>query len=207
MINDNGIVKLNLNLEAGDYILTVIHPLNGEMQSSNIKILSRLVENHDLIKYYRNDSRYSVKLLSKTGQPEAGKTVSFNINGVFYSRTTDSNGIASLNINLEPGTYIITAEYEESRVSNKITVLDILITNDLRKKYGTSTPFTVRLLDGNGNSYANQAITFNINGVFYTRMTNIDGVASLNINLHVGKYIITSSYNALNHANTVTVYN
>ena len=204
--NDNGVVKLNLNIEAGDYILTVIHPLNGEMQSANIKVLSRIVENHDLVKYYRNDSRYSVKVLSKTGHAEAGKPVSFNINGVFYTRTTDSNGIARLNINLGPGTYIITAEYEGSMVSNKITVLDVLITRDLAKKYGTSTPYTVRLLDGNGNSYANQVITFNINGVLYTRTTNSDGVASLNINLHAGKYIITSSYNGLNHGNTVTVY-
>ena len=76
----------------------------------------------------------------------------------------------------------------------------------MAKKYGTSTPYTVRLLDGNGNSYANQVITFNINGVLYTRTTNSDGVASLNINLHAGKYIITSSYNGLNHGNTVTVY-
>ena len=205
--NENGIIKLNLNLEAGNYILTVIHPLNGETQSANIKILPRIVENHDLVKYYRNDSQYSVKVLSKTGQAEAGKQVLFNINGVFYTRTTDSQGIARLNINLGPATYIITAEYEGSRVSNKITVLDIMITNDLTKKYDTSTPFTLRLLDGKGNSYANQAITFNINGVFYTRTTNSDGVASLNINLHAGKYIITSSYNALNHGNTVTVYN
>lgn len=54
---------------------------------------------------------------------------------------------------------------------------------------------------------ANAKITFNINGVFYTRTTNNQGIAKLNINLQAGKYIITSSYNGLNVANTVTVQN
>lgn len=105
-----------------------------------------------------------------------------------------------------PDTYIITAEYDGSRVSNKITVLNILKANDLIKRYGTSSQFTVTLLDGNGRLYANQVIKFNINGVFYERITNANGVASLNINLQAGKYIITSSYNGLNLANTVTIY-
>ena len=125
---------------------------------------------------------------------------------MFYSRTTNSNGVASLNINLNPDTYIITAEYEGSRVSNKVTVLDIMKTNDLIKQHGSASQFKVTLLDGHGNQYPNQTITFNINGVFYTRTTNSNGVAGLNINLQAGKYIITSSFNGLNHGNTVTIY-
>ena len=204
--NNQGIVKLNLNLVPNTYILTVTNPSTSEMATSIVKILPRLVENHDLVKYYRNASRYSVKVLSKSGNAEVGKTVTFNINGVFYQRVTNSEGVASLNINLGPDTYIITAEYDGSRVSNKITVLNILKANDLIKRYGTSSQFTVTLLDGNGRLYANQVIKFNINGVFYERITNANGVASLNINLQAGKYIITSSYNGLNLANTVTIY-
>jgi len=204
--NGQGIVKLNLNLEPNTYILTVTNPSTSEMATSIVKILPRIVENYDLVKYYRSASRYSVKVLSKTGNPEVGKTVTFNINGVFYYRVTNSDGVASININLEPKTYIITAEYDGSRVSNKITVLNILKTNDLIKRYGTSSPFTATLLDGNGKAYPNQVIKFNINGVFYERITNANGVASLNINLQAGKYIITSTFNGLNVANTVTIY-
>lgn len=205
--NNQGDVQLNLNLDSGTYILTLTNPSTGEVASSIIKILPRLVDNHDLVKYYRNASGYSVKALSKTGQAEAGKVVTFNINGVFYERTTNSEGIANLNINLEPNTYIITAYYDGSMVSNKITVLNILKTYDLSKRFGVSSPFKASLLDAKGNPYANQIITFNINGVFYQRVTDANGVASLNINLQAGKYIITSSFNALSNGNTVTVYN
>ena len=53
----------------------------------------------------------------------AGEIVTFNINGVFYNRTSDANGNVALNINLIPGEYIITDYYREERVSDKITVL------------------------------------------------------------------------------------
>ena len=204
--DDKGIVKLNLNLGEGTYILTVTNPLTGEMGTSTVRILPILVENHDLTKYYKNSSKYSVKALSKTGKAQSGKNVTFNINGVLYNRVTDSDGVASININLVPGNYIITAEYDGFKVSNQINVLNVLKTKDLTKKYSVSSPFTVTLLDGTGNPYPNQIIKFNINGVFYERMTNQNGVASLNINLQAGKYIITSSFNGLNNANTVTIY-
>lgn len=52
----------------------------------------------------------------------AGKSVTFNINGVLYTRTTDSNGIARLNINLQVGTYVITSTYKGQNIANNIVI-------------------------------------------------------------------------------------
>ena len=41
---------------------------------------------------------------------------------VFYERTTDEDGIAKLNINLMAGEYIITSQYDNAVISNKITI-------------------------------------------------------------------------------------
>ncbi len=71
--------------------------------------------------------------------------------------------------------------------------------------YNDGSKFTASLLDGQGRSYANQNIKFNINGVFYDKTTDINGEAKLNINLLPGQYIITSSYNGYNAANKVTI--
>ncbi|MBQ6218145.1 MAG: hypothetical protein IJH63_16135, partial [Methanobrevibacter sp.] len=71
--------------------------------------------------------------------------------------------------------------------------------------YGTTQAFEATLLNGQGNPKTNEKITFNINGVFYTRTTNTDGIAKLNINLMPGKYIITTTFNGLNIANNVQV--
>ena len=71
--------------------------------------------------------------------------------------------------------------------------------------YRDGTQFKATLLDGQGKFFAGQNITFNVNGVFYTRLTDSEGVAKLNINLQSGKYIITSTYNGCNVANTITI--
>ena len=135
----------------------------------------------------------------------AGVSVTFNINGVLYTRTTNATGHAKLNINLEPGTYIITAMYKDLMLSNTITVLPVLEAKDLYMKYLDGSKFEAKLLDGEGNPYSGQNITFNVNGVFYDRTTDDSGIARLNINLMPGEYIITSSYKGSNIANRITI--
>ena len=43
---------------------------------------------------------------------------------MLYNRTTDSYGIARLNINLQKGEYIITSSYNGQSISNTVTVTD-----------------------------------------------------------------------------------
>ena len=187
------------------FAILLTNPITGEMKSSRITVLSKFVENHDVVKYYRNASVYSIKLLDNHGKVDSGKTITFNINGVFYHRTTDVNGIARLNLNLGLGKYIITAEYGGLMVSNNIEILSIIESNNLVMKFHDGSKFHVKLLDGYGKPYPNKSVSFNINGIFYERSTNIDGIASLNINLQKGQYIITSMYNGLCVSNTIKI--
>ena len=205
-VGQNGLARLNINLNPGQYIITAMNDVTGERTANNITVLSRITETKDITKYYRNGTQYTAKIIGDDGKAVgAGETVRFNINGVFYERQTDANGIVKLNINLQPGDYIITAEYKECMVSNNVRVLPVLTASDLTKKYGTPTPFAATLVDGQGNPYADQKVEFNINGVFYYRTTESNGQAKLNINLQPGQYIITSGYNGSYIANRVTV--
>ncbi|WP_407379413.1 DUF3344 domain-containing protein, partial [Methanobrevibacter sp.] len=206
-VNENGTAKLNINLDQGTYILTAINPKTGESSANTVTVIPKIVENADLVKYYRNDSQYVVRVLGDDGNPVgANETVTFNINGVMYERKTNASGYAKLNINLQPGTYVITAMYGGSFVANNITVKPILSAEDVSMKYLDGTQFKATLLDGQGNPFANQTITFNINGVFYNRTTDSQGIAKLNIRLIAGEYIITSMYeNGAAIANKVTI--
>ena len=77
-----------------------------------------------MFKFYGSSKPYAVKVIDESGKAAgSGENVKFNINGVFYNRTTNASGIAQLNINLMPGYYIVTAEYDGSRVSNGILVI------------------------------------------------------------------------------------
>ncbi|MEE0024134.1 Ig-like domain-containing protein, partial [Methanobrevibacter sp.] len=127
-----GQAKLNINLPAGKYVITAMNPKTGEKESNNIVVLATIVENRDITKYYKNATQYTVKVLGADGNPVgAGKTVTFNINGVMYKKQTNESGIAQLNINLAPGDYVITASYEGYKVSNNIKVLPVLSASDL----------------------------------------------------------------------------
>ena len=207
-ITENGTAKLNINLPQGEYIITAVNPENGEMHTNNITVLSSITDNADLVKYYKNDSQYVVTVLGADGNPVgAGENVTFNINGVMYTRQTNASGQAKLNINLQPGNYTITAEYNGCKVSNNIEVLPVLRANDLIKKYGVSDQFIAYLVDGQGKPFEGQNVTFNINGVFYNRLTDSDGRAILNIKLGAAMdtYIITSSYNGSSISNKISI--
>ena len=201
-IDKDGFAKLNINLPQGEYILTAINPVTGHMKSCLIKVLPTIVDNHDLVKYYRNDSQYVVKL---QGEDSKNEKVTFNINGVIYERVSDEFGFVKLNINFQPGEYVITAEFKGCKVSNNITVLPVLYASDLEMYYKDGSTFNVTLVEGKGFLYPNQIVTFNINGVIYERITGEDDIARLNINLQKGEYIITSSYNGANIANKITI--
>lgn len=205
--SNQGIAKMNINLIPGTYILTAENPASGEQHTTVITVLPSIVENHDLTKYYRNESKYTLRILGADGKPVGeGVTVKLNINGVFYERKTNASGYMNMNINLIPGTYIVTAEYNGLRASNTVNVLPVLSAKDVYMKYRDGTKFEIKLLDGRGNPFAAQKITFNINGVFYERITDENGIARLNINLIAGEYIITSMYeNGAALSNKVTV--
>lgn len=199
--------KLNINLVQGNYIITAMNTETGENCANNITILSRITENTNITKYFKNATQYKVKIIGDDGNAVgAGEIVSFNINGIFYNHTTDASGIAQLNINLNPGDYIITAEHKSCRVSNSIKVLPVLTAEDLVKKYGDSDPFIATLVDGQGKAFEGQNIIFNINGVFYNNITDSSGEAKLNIPLIAGEYIITSMYeNGAVTSNKITI--
>ena len=200
----DGVADLGIMLRPGEYILTAYNPVTGEEKGFNITVKSLIVQS-DLTKYYLNASKFQATIYDKNGSLAVGKNVTFNINGVFYTKTTDSNGVVSLAINLRPGEYIITTMYEGLAVGNNIVVLPTLVTRDLNMTYGDGSNFTAQTLDGQGKPLANQNVTFNINGVFYNKITNDNGVASLTMRLMSGKYIITSYWNDFQTGNTIII--
>ena len=200
----DGMAKLGIRLRPDVYILTAYNPVTGEEKGFKINVKS-LIESHDLTKYYLNESRYEVTLYNKDGSLAVNKTVTFNINGVFYTKTSDANGVASLGISLRPGEYIITTIFDGLSMGNKVTVLPTLVTHDLTMKYMDGSRFTVQTLDGQGKALSNQNVSFNVNGVFYYRTTDSNGMADLLIRLMPGEYIITSYCNDFQTGNTIKI--
>ncbi|WP_299526484.1 Ig-like domain-containing protein, partial [uncultured Methanobrevibacter sp.] len=202
--NNDGVAKLSINLRPGEYILTAINPVTGEQIGFDITVKS-LIESIDLTKYYKNESKFEATVYNKDGFLAINKEVTFNINGVFYKRITDENGIASLGINLRPGHYIITTIVDGLEIGNRVTVLPTVLTNNLDMKFQDGSKFIATILNGQGIPLFNQNVTFNVNGVFYSKITDGDGIVRLNINLIQGKYIITTIWDDYQVGNNITI--
>ena len=203
--DDKGMAKLNINLRPGVYILTAMHP-DALMYGSNITVLSTILAN-DVVKFFRNGTQYCAKFLDGCGSPLVNASVTFNINGVLYKKQTDYEGVARLNINLFPGKYILTAMHPDGLMYGyNITVLSTIHGDDIVKFFRNGTQYCAKFLDGCGSPLVNASVTFNINGVFYKKQTDDNGMARLNINLFPGEYILTAIHlNGEEKANIIKV--
>ena len=110
-----------------------------------------------------------------------------------------------MGINLRPGDYVITTIVDGLESGNNVKVLPTLLANDLNMNFQDGSKFSTTILNGQGVPLPNQNVTFNVNGVFYNRVSNGDGVASLAINLLRGEYIITSMWNDYQVGNKITI--
>ena len=80
--------------------------------------------------------------------PIANNKITININGKDYTRTTDTNGIAKLNINLPVGSYRAYIKFHSENYNDITTYTDVIIATDtyidginLTKNEGDTTPY------------------------------------------------------------------
>ena len=208
--DENGMASMGIGLVPNEYKVNAL--FNGTKDhdkstaNATVTVKSTILGN-DTTLYFLNGTKYVAKFLDSDGKALTNTTVKFNINGVFYTRVTDENGMASLNIRLDPNSYIITAynPVTGEQRANEVTVLPRIIAEDLSMKYLDGSSFNATLVDGQGKAVAGVNITFNVNGVFYHKTTDANGVARLNIRLMPGDYIITSTYDKCWASNKITI--
>jgi hypothetical protein len=215
-VNESGYATVNIDLNPGVYYINVEQFVSTANQlylynyasTNKITVLSTLI-GENLVKYYRNGSQFDIKLVDSSNKSVASQNVTFKVNGVLYSRQTNEEGIARLNINLVPGEYVLTATDPLTglNMSYNITVLPTLIGDNLVKYYMNASQFEIKLVDSKGAPVASRNVRFNINGIFYSRQTDAEGIARLNINLSPGEYILTATdpLTGLNMSYNITV--
>lgn len=199
----NGTASMGLNLLSNIYEATVSY--NGSDMydgvSKNITVtINPTILSEDISLMYMDGTSFVAKFLDKSGKALVNTKITFNINGVFYDKVTDADGMAKLGIRLRPDVYILTA-YNPVTGEEKgfdINVKSLIESHDLTKYYLNESRYEVTLYNKDGSLAVNKTVTFNINGVFYTKTSDANGVASLGISLRPGEYIITTIFDGLN---------
>lgn len=184
----NGKAFIGINLNPGNYTITTFYHYTDGLatKTNNIEVLSTIQAN-DVVKFFRNGTQYCAKFLDGCGSPLVNASVIFNINGVFYKKQTDDNGMARLNINLFPGEYILTAIHlNGEEKANIIKVLTTISAEDISLIENKSGVFVLKTHDGARN------VSITINGVEYIVQTDDGGVATLNVSLSKGNHAVLS---------------
>lgn len=208
--NSKGIAKLSLSkLKKGTYKV-ICYNKDGLSKSFKIQVYKNKASTKlemSSYTFYQNESK-SIKIKFTTsiaGPSISGKTINIKINGKTYSRKTDSSGMIYLDLpSLSKGLYTVECKYAGSKyikasaASNYLTVLDntntkLTVKSTTSFGYGAGTQFKVALTAG-GVPLIKKTVTFDINGKKFRQTTDNNGIASLTINLNIGKYTI--SYNA-----------
>ncbi len=203
--NSKGIASIKTkSLAVGTYTVSLSYEGNSNYSSSSlskkVKVLSSL-KGSDLTKYYGYTSQYKAQFW-KDSSVLANTKVSFKINGKTYTKTTNSKGIAKLNIKLSVGKYTITINnpYSKEKASYKIVVKKDKTTLKpaSSKTYVNSHKkgtFSVTLKTKHNVLLKNKKVHFTYNKKTVTVKTNENGKATLTIPvLSEGTYKISYKY-------------
>ncbi|MBR3139450.1 MAG: Ig-like domain repeat protein [Methanobrevibacter sp.] len=217
----SGIASLLINLAPGTYNVNASFNharYESSFVSATIAVnkANPTLATNNLVMFYKDGSSFKATLKDNKGKAIVNTAIKFTILGRTYTVETDSNGVASLAINLKQGTYDISTKFEGNNkfyavvVNNTITVKDSgmsISANDVNMVYKDGTSYNVQLIDSKNQpvALANEIVKITIVGKTYDIKTNGNGIASLPINLKAGTYPVTAEYNGKTISNTVTV--
>ena len=210
--DENGEVNINLDISAGTYSVTSVFAGNDYLKSSTkssaVTILST-IQSSVMIRGYNSGIDFKATFLTNAGEPLQNKLVSFIVNGVMYNSTTDSNGVATLNVKLAVGSYDITVINLETGedATQKSTIVKRIVNNkDLTMDYLDGSVFKVRVVGDDGNYVGkNQVVTFKVGSNTYTAKTDANGYASVKITLVPKTYSVTAEYKGFKASNKIVV--
>ena len=181
---------------------------NNSNVSSTIDV-SKTITAKDITKYYQGSTQYSATFLDAYGNPLADTDVQITVNGVLHTVKTNANGVASLAINLKPGTYKVVAVNPATgyNLTRNFKILSTITANDISKVYTDGRKFSAKFYNGEGKVLAKKTVKFKINGKTYKVKTNSKGVATLSLKtLKKGTYkIISYNTDGLTKTNKVKV--
>ena len=205
-----GTTSINLNLNSGTYTVLTSFAGTDKYEAKSLKstvTIKSTIKCSDFTKYYKNKACYYSTFYDKKGKLLKNTAVKFKLNSKSYSVKTNSKGVGKLAIDLKPGKYNITSI--NSKTSESITkiatVKTLIVTKDLKINETDKANFNVKILNSNGIPSPNKKVTLKLNGKTYTKTTNKNGNANLEINLNPGTYSIITEFGDIKSANKITV--
>ena len=212
-LTDNG-------LAVGKYDVSVsvpaseVYAANATTSHITVEKILASIKTSDFSAFSSN-SVINATLLDNKGNPLSNKTLIFDVNGNQTEVVTDSNGFASLKLNLAPGTYSAVVKLKsddvftaiDSNVNVKINPNSVNITADDVVVYYSNGKISVTLTDSEGNPISSK-VYVSLNGQTLVITTGADGSGTTPISkLDIGTYEASVEFegNAIFEAANTTI--
>lgn len=218
--DENGMAIIQINRKPGTYtMISSVVDENGKVVKAENKIIVKpdtwSIEGADLEMVYGDHSKFNATVTNVKGEPLDSETVTFQIKGEknAYKRTTNDQGVAEIEINRKVGTYtmISSVTMDDGQVITSTSTI-VIKSNETIKAQDVSikagTGFNATITGADGNPVANQVVKFQIKGEskVYSRTTDENGIATININRAPGTYdMIISLENGEKITSKITV--
>lgn len=207
----DGIAKLNINLPVGVYTALISYTgddVYNQVSDYTTVTINPVVNSNDLTMTYKDGNSFKAVLKDINNKPVSNVAVFFKINNLNYSRRTDNDGVASLPINLNAGTYEIETKVAGVSKKNNVFVnkrVTRMEGTDINMRQGDSVSYQCAVYDGNNR--VSDKVEININGKRYIRSADNEGLYKLAINLPVGTYGVLAKYNGNTNYDASSVEN
>lgn len=206
--NNKGIAQIAPDLEAGNH--SVSFEIEGKIISnstpSEIEVenkTSTSISDEVSVSYsYNDDGTINVLVKDKYNRVVENSEVKLTINGITYTSTTNSQGIAVINPDKNvAGEYNVNVEVTGKSISstsrNTVRVLPqagkpSIVAENITRAENSAYDFKALFLDKNSNPLKNKAVMFIYNGNEYEVVTDEFGYATFKNSLLPGIYTITS---------------
>lgn len=214
-VNDGiGYINLTLPEASGTYNLSATYDIETETQNITVKDNSVKIEVPE-VNVTPNTGKLNIYLKDNEYNPLANHSINVKFANINKNIKTDQNGIATIDLDLDIGTYpveikYIGTKYKSTNASSTINVryLDVIISSqNVTMDYGENIAYVVRLTDANFNPLVNQTLSISINNEINNLVTDSNGVVSILINHKPGSYNASVVYGGNNIYDSSNVTN
>ena len=173
---------------------------------SNVKIKAPDVKMH-----YKDGTKFTVTLKNEANKAMKKSKVKITIDGKTYTKTTNSKGKASIDLNFKSGKYTVTTTFDETKthckriVKSTVTIKSTIKANDFSKYYKNKASYFAKFYDKKGKLLKSTSVKFKLNGKSHSVKTNKKGIAKLAIDLKPGTYSISSVNSKTSETITKTI--
>ena len=214
--NSIGVSKINIDLPANSYKLTVIFKEDDEYKNATrnftikvSKLSTNIIESGN---YVSKNNYVYFRLVDSNGNSVSGKKIAIKFNGKKYVKKTNSKGQIAIKIKSSKSKKIKAKFFGDNQFnpsSNGFTlyVIEKSFSIDIGNSKFLKKGFIRVYLKKSGNPLAKKLVTLTVGSKKLKLKTNSEGIAIFKPNVDVGFYIVKAKHGKYYSSKGLKCYN